>query len=187
MSANEQSSPSPHNEDYEMRTVPGTGGAIVPALSISDASLGWSPGEPVLRGISLRVERGSVVAVVGKTGTGKSLLMKSIIGEAGHVVGAVNVPFESVAYCSQEPWLENMSAEKTWTQYGNQDPKWLVEVLRACFLDDLTSLPDYRTGKIGSGGVRLSGGQRQRLVSCQSRHFDGVVGCMAERLTIFPS
>lgn len=167
-SPTEQNSPCSHGKGYEMSPFTREAGEV--ALSICDASLGWGAGEPVLRGINLRVKRGSVVAVVGKTGSGKSLLLKSIVGEAGHVVGAVDVLMENVAFCSQTPWLENMSAEKTWTQHGSQDAKWLAEVLEACFLDDLTNLPDYRSGKIGSGGARLSGGQRQRLVSCQSRH-----------------
>ncbi|KAJ4417724.1 hypothetical protein N0V82_005998 [Gnomoniopsis sp. IMI 355080] len=160
-SPTEQNSVSSHDKDYEMRPSPRKGGAV--ALSICDASLGWSPGEPMLRGINLHVRGGSVVAIVGKTGSGKSLLLKSIIGEAGHVIGAVNVSIENVAFCSQTPWLENISAEKTWTQYGSDDTEWLAEVLQACSLDDLTNLPDYRIGKIGSGGVRISGGQRQRL------------------------
>ena len=160
-----QNSPCSPNKDYEMHPFPREDGRV--ALSLRDASLGWSPGEPMLRGVNLRVKRGSVVAVVGKTGSGKSLLLRSIIGEAGYVTtGSVDVSMENVAFCSQTPWLENMSAEKTWTQYGSQDAKWLAQVLQACFLDDLTSLPDYRIGTIGSGGVRLSGGQRQRLVRC---------------------
>lgn len=169
-SPTEQTSVSSHDQGYELRPFPRRGGVV--ALSICGASLGWSPGEPMLRGINLCIKRGSVVAVVGKTGSGKSLLLNSIIGEAGHVIGAVNVSIKSVAFCSQTPWLENMSAEETWTQYGGHDAEWLAEVLQACCLDDLTNLPDYKIGKIGSGGVRISGGQRQRLVSYQSRHFN---------------
>ncbi|KAI6361085.1 hypothetical protein MCOR25_006549 [Pyricularia grisea] len=134
------------------------------ALSIRNASIGWSPDEqPLLRDINLRIQKGSFVALVGKTGSGKSLLLKSTIGEGGHVSGSIHIPLDKVAYCSQLPWLENVSAEHTWTQFGAGDTKWLADVIDACCLDDLTSLPDYRAGRIGSGGSRLSGGQKQRL------------------------
>ncbi|KAH9430121.1 hypothetical protein MCOR02_009841 [Pyricularia oryzae] len=134
------------------------------ALSIRHASIGWSPDEPVLKDINLQIQKGSFVALVGKTGSGKSLLLKSAIGEGGHVSGSIDISLDKVAYCSQSPWLENISAEHTWTQFGESgDAKWLAGVIDACCLDDLTGIPDYRTGRIGSGGARLSGGQKQRL------------------------
>ncbi|EQB48595.1 ABC transporter [Colletotrichum gloeosporioides Cg-14] len=150
-----------HRGDTRLSSNPS--GSYQPAISIRNASLGWSSDETVLENINLEVARGSFVALVGKTGSGKSLLLKSALGEVKHVSGSIELPLDKVSYCSQTPWLENMSAEQTWTQYGGGDPKSLAEVLEACFLDDLISLPDYRTGRVGSGGVRLSGGQRQRL------------------------
>uniref|UniRef100_L2FYZ1 ABC multidrug transporter n=1 Tax=Colletotrichum fructicola (strain Nara gc5) TaxID=1213859 RepID=L2FYZ1_COLFN len=150
-----------HRGDTRLSSNPS--GSNQPAISIRNASLGWSSDETVLENINLEVARGSFVALVGKTGSGKSLLLKSALGEVKHVSGSIELPLDKVSYCSQTPWLENMSAEQTWTQYGGGDPKSLAEVLEACFLDDIISLPDYRTGQVGSGGVRLSGGQRQRL------------------------
>lgn len=150
--------------DRDRNVLPVTTGSDKDAISIRDVSLGWSPEDLVLKGIHLEVKRGSFVALLGKSGSGKSLLLKSIIGEVRPISGSIDLSLESIAYCSQAPWLENMSAEQTWIQYGSQDAAGLAEVLHACFLDDVTSLPDYKTGKIGSGGVRLSGGQRQRLV-----------------------
>ncbi|KAK2756348.1 ABC multidrug transporter [Colletotrichum kahawae] len=150
-----------HQGDTKLHSNPSGRNQV--AISIRNASLGWSSEETVLENINLEVTRGSFVALVGKTGSGKSLLLKSAVGEAGHVSDSIELPLDEIAYCSQTPWLENMSAEQTRTQYGGSDQNWLAEVLEACFLDDLISLPDYRTGQVSSGGVRLSGGQRQRL------------------------
>ncbi|PMB71297.1 Multidrug resistance-associated protein 1 [Beauveria bassiana] len=134
------------------------------AVSLQDASFGWTTEKSILRNVSLKIEQGSQIAIVGRVGSGKSLLMKSIVGEAELLGGSVAVTNRSVAYCGQTAWLENVSAEMNWTQYvASSDISWLEKVKHACALEDLEKLSDYRHGTVGSGGVRLSGGQRQRL------------------------
>ncbi|KAM3454998.1 hypothetical protein NHJ6243_008687 [Beauveria neobassiana] len=117
-----------------------------------------------IRTLRLPIEQGLQIAIVGRVGSGKSLLMKSIVGEAELLGGTVAVTNRSVAYCGQTAWLENISAEMNWTQYvASSDMSWLEKVRHACALEDVEKLSDYRHGTVGSGGVRLSGGQRQRL------------------------
>lgn len=136
------------------------------AVSLQDASFGWTTEKSILRNVNLRIEQGLQIAIVGRVGSGKSLLMKSIVGEAELLGGTVAVTNRSVAYCGQTAWLENISAEMNWTQYvASSDMSWLEKVRHACALEDVEKLSDYRHGTVGSGGVRLSGGQRQRLVS----------------------
>lgn len=133
------------------------------ALEVKDASFAWSPDRSILHGVNLAIKPGSQIAIIGSTGSGKSLLMKALIGESNSTDATPLVP---TAYCGQVPWLENVSAEESWTSHGSnkQDLKRQTEVADCCALQDILSLPDYRTGSVGSGGVRLSGGQRQRLV-----------------------
>ncbi|KAM3522971.1 hypothetical protein NHJ13051_005364 [Beauveria bassiana] len=141
---------------------PGTDATL--AVSLQDASFGWTTEKSILRNVNLKIEQGSQIAIVGRVGSGKSLLMKSIVGEAELLGGSVAVTNRSVAYCGQTAWLENVSAEMNWTQYvASSDISWLEKVKHACALEDLEKLSDYRHGTVGSGGVRLSGGQRQRL------------------------
>jgi len=117
--------------------------------------------------VDLEIKRGRHVAIFGAVGTGKSLLLKSVLGEAyclKDVGTQLEMRMDSIAYCSQKPWLENMSAKANWTRHADsRDARWMARVAHACALDDIVSLPDYSSGTIGSGGSRLSGGQRQRL------------------------
>lgn len=136
-------------------------------LSLRDTSLGWVQTKALLTGINLDIKEGSKIAILGRVGCGKTLLFKGLLGEAEQIAGDVVVRHNlRFAYCSQSPWLENLSVEMSLKQYASDlmDPKVLDGLVRKCCLQDLVNLPDYRTGTIGSGGVKLSGGQRQRLV-----------------------
>ncbi|KAK3293679.1 putative multidrug resistance protein MDR [Chaetomium fimeti] len=132
-------------------------------VSIRNASPGYDLTKPLLHDVRLDLKKGKHVVILGAVGTGKTLLLKSILGEAYDLGGKVHSSTSSFAYCSQNPWLENISAESNWIQHAEGDADWLKRVLYACALDDVVKLSDYSSGKIGSGGTRLSGGQRQRL------------------------
>jgi ATP-binding cassette subfamily B protein len=55
---------------------PGAASADDSAIAFEGVDFGYRPGDPVLRGVDLRVRRGETVAVVGATGSGKSTLIK---------------------------------------------------------------------------------------------------------------
>ncbi|KAK7747380.1 hypothetical protein SLS53_001634 [Cytospora paraplurivora] len=136
-------------------------------MLLRDLSLGWNAeSSPILKRLNLRVEKGANIAIVGSVGTGKTLLMKGLIGEAHKTHGQLTLaPSTSVAYCSQTAWLENISTNGTITQYGKEpgDSEFYRQLASDCALDDLVALPTFASESIGSGGVKLSGGQRQRL------------------------
>lgn len=138
-----------------------------PVVSLQDVSLGWNETDaPVLKNINLEVKKGAKIAIVGPVGSGKTLLLKGLIGEVYKSHGRLSLsPATSLSYCSQKPWLENMSAKKNLTQYGNEayDSEFYRQLASDCMLDDITQLPTFSSGAIGTGGVMLSGGQRQRL------------------------
>lgn len=140
-------------------------------ISLRDVSFGWdSESSPVLKNISLRIKRGTKVAILGSVGTGKTLFLKGVIGEAHKIHGQVMVsPSMTIAYCSQTPWLENVTAQQNLTHYGWEpnDPEFYENLILDCALEDVVKLPTYASESVGTGGVKLSGGQRQRLVSLQ--------------------
>ncbi|CAK7233120.1 hypothetical protein SBRCBS47491_008499 [Sporothrix bragantina] len=138
-----------------------------PMVSLQDVSLGWDAEHAsILKNVNLTVRKGSKIAIIGPVGSGKTLLLKGIIGEAYKSQGRISLPpILSLAYCSQKPWLENISARRNLTQYGNEryDSEFYRQLAADCMLDDLIDLPTFSSEAIGTGGVRLSGGQRQRL------------------------
>ncbi|GJN80117.1 hypothetical protein PLIIFM63780_003641 [Purpureocillium lilacinum] len=123
-------------------------------------SFAWRRGgDAVLKDISLRFAPGTVTALIGPVGSGKSALLQSLLGELSVVTPAGAVLEERLldqnggaAYCSQEPWLENGTIRQNVIGAYPYEESWFNRVLSQ---RDLTA--------VGSKGHSLSGGQKQRV------------------------
>ena len=70
------------------------------ALSIDRASFTWSPDlDPTLKDVSVQVRAGSLVAVVGMVGAGKSSLLSALLGEMQKLSGRVCVQVGASVTC----------------------------------------------------------------------------------------
>jgi ATP-binding cassette, subfamily C (CFTR/MRP), member 1 len=150
----------------ERQNLPSSGEEFGSAIEVHDVAVGEDP--PVLEGVSIRVNYGSLTILSGPVGSGKSTLLRAILGEIRPVRGSIQVASRRIAYCSQKPWLPNGNIKQAICgMVGEQgDTQWYRRVLEACCLHhDLDLLPDGDETQIGSGGLNLSGGQRQRVVS----------------------
>lgn len=150
-----------------------------PILSIQGGAFGW--GDPsenmkvVLKDINLSIQEGGLHAITGPVASGKSTLLKAILGEATQVDGSVHFPECSVAYCDQTVWLQNITMRGNIIGYADFDDQWYSEVVNATALSqDMQSLPEGDQTVVGSNGMALSGGQKRRLVPdslAQKCHF----------------
>ncbi|KAI3032791.1 hypothetical protein CBS147347_1260 [Aspergillus niger] len=126
---------------------------------------GNTEGEVLLSDLTLVIRQGSAVVVAGSIGSGKSSLLKAILGELCFVSGYSYIrPHLRMAYCAQEPWLLNDTIRNNILGGRAMDSGWYQQVLEAVhLLPDLDSLSERDSTIIGHGGSRLSGGQRQRI------------------------
>ncbi|KAJ7309378.1 ABC protein [Mycena albidolilacea] len=129
-----------------------------------------------LRDISLAVPRGSLAAIVGRVGSGKSSLLQGLIGEMRNTAGTLEEPAwafgGSVAYCPQTAWIQNASLRDN-VLFGrpwDEDKYWRV-MEDACLLPDLQLLAD---GDL-TEGINLSGGQKQRVNIARALYYDADV------------
>lgn len=86
------------------------------ALRINDASFAWGTDQITLKNINLRIARGTLAAVVGPVGSGKSSLIASILGETDKCKGSVNTD-GTMAYVAQQAWIQNATLRVTYTNY----------------------------------------------------------------------
>uniref|UniRef100_A0AAR2L5V0 ABC-type glutathione-S-conjugate transporter n=1 Tax=Pygocentrus nattereri TaxID=42514 RepID=A0AAR2L5V0_PYGNA len=139
-------------------SLPTDGDSVV----IENGTFSWSrDGPPCLRRISVKVPHGSLVAVVGHVGSGKSSLLSAMLGEmekkSGNITG-------SVAYVPQQAWIQNATMRENVVFGQEKKESWYQSVLEACaLLPDLEILPARDATEIGEKGLNLSGGQKQRV------------------------
>jgi ABC-type multidrug transport system fused ATPase/permease subunit len=155
-------------------------GALGPSsIEFSDVRFRYEGTETdVLHGISLCIEPGDDVGVVGTSGAGKSTLLDVLLGLLDPGSGEIligGVPMQecrtdwqlSIGYVPQEIVLidDTIRANIAFGIAGAEiEDEQLQEALRQAQLDEFVAeLPDGLETTVGELGVRLSGGQRQRL------------------------
>lgn len=138
-------------------------------ISIAGGDFAWKE-KNVLSNISIsfsQAQSGSLTVIVGPIGSGKSSLLKAILGETSSTGGTVSLSTPSVAFCDQTPWVMNATIrDNIVAESGHFEDKWFDTVVEACDLaQDFARLPEGVSTIVGDKGVKLSGGQKQRLVS----------------------
>nr|XP_009677166.1 PREDICTED: canalicular multispecific organic anion transporter 2 isoform X1 [Struthio camelus australis] len=140
--------------------------AIAPgyAITVTNGMFSWGKElKPSLKDINLLVPSGSLVAVVGHVGCGKSSLVSALLGEMEKLEGEVAVK-GSVAYVPQQAWIQNATLKDNILFGHAPNEQKYQNVLEACALKtDLEVLPGGDQTEIGEKGINLSGGQRQRV------------------------
>ncbi len=142
------------------------------ALSILNLEAGYEPGLPIVKGASLTVQQGEIVAVLGPNGAGKSTLVKAVAGLVTVSSGSIHLGEQDITKTPAHqlcalglafvPQTENVFANLTVAEnlelaaaLQKVDKRERLPALYAMFPD----LARQRTLLAG----RLSGGQRQMV------------------------
>ncbi|KAF9170512.1 hypothetical protein BGX21_008621 [Mortierella sp. AD011] len=118
---------------------------------------------PVVHNVSFTIKRGSLTAVVGRVGQGKSSLAGALLGEMYKYSGSV-ISYGSLAYVAQSAWILNDTVRNNILFGHEYDKERYLQVIKACALiSDFKMLVNGDQTVIGEKGINLSGGQRQRI------------------------
>ncbi|XP_026732665.1 multidrug resistance-associated protein 1-like isoform X2 [Trichoplusia ni] len=128
--------------------------------------------EPVLKNINLHIPRGSLVAVVGGVGSGKSSLLSALLGDMDKLSGRINIK-GNIAYASQQAWIQNATVQNNILFDKPLVKNKYNDIIEACALkSDLDILPGGDQTEIGEKGINLSGGQKQRVSLARAVYYD---------------
>ncbi|MCA1030840.1 ATP-binding cassette domain-containing protein [Bacillus timonensis] len=130
-----------------------------------------------LENVSFSIHRGQTLGVVGKTGSGKTTLVKQLLREYPLGEGEIsisNVPLERIPVEDVQGWIgyvpqDHVLFSRTVKEnilFGRKDAteeELNNAIDSAAFRKDLTMLPQGLQTLVGEKGVALSGGQKQRI------------------------
>jgi len=152
-------------------------GPLQGALALREVSFGYSAENPVLKEVSLEIEPGSFVALVGPSGIGKTTIFNLLLRLYDPDCGEVLIdgkplkqlqlsPFrQQVGIVLQETYLFNDTIHEN-IRYGNpnaSDEEIHQAARQADAEEFIQSLPEGYETKVGESGCLLSAGQRQRI------------------------
>jgi len=132
--------------------------------------------QPSIKGISMKIDKGDVVGIIGPSAAGKSSLARAILGLWPLVQGKVRLDKadihqwekehlgKHIGYLPQDIELFEGTISQNIARFSEVDSKKVVEAAQKAGVHEMIlRLPDGYDTLIGAGGATLSGGQRQRI------------------------
>ena len=146
-------------------------------VELRDVTFSYRPDEIVLNRISFAAEPGSVTALVGPSGGGKSTLLALLLRFYEIDSGAIVIDQQIIsdtsrtslrqqtAYVGQDVYLfrDTIRANISFGKIGASDAEIVAAAKAACAHDFIMSFPKGYDTPVGEHGTQLSGGQRQRI------------------------
>lgn len=146
-------------------------------ILVQNMNFSYVKGQPVLKNLNLEIKKGDYIAIVGKTGCGKTTLVKLLMGlyqvNSGKIIyDGIDIEqinknslYNLIGMVMQDNFLFNMSIRENLllaNENASED-----DLVRACkkanIYNFIMSLPNDFDTEIGERGVKLSGGQKQRI------------------------
>jgi subfamily B ATP-binding cassette protein MsbA len=164
--------PSIRNTDTVIAMKPFSG-----AIEFKDVDFGYNGSDEVLRGISVKISKGEIVAIVGPSGSGKTTFVDLIPRFYDPTSGTISIDGvdirlidvkklrENIGIVTQETILFNDTIRNN-IAYGldNCPLDRIIAAAKAANAHDfIMAIPEQYDSHIGERGVKLSGGERQRL------------------------
>ena len=150
-------------------------GRLNASVSFKDVTFAYGKDKETLKDINTKINAGQTIAIVGKSGSGKSTIVNLIprfydVGSGSIEID--DVPIESytikslrsnISLVTQEVTLFNDTIENN-IVYGGHSNQDISDAIQASHIDEfIDELPEGLQTKVGDQGILLSGGQRQRI------------------------
>jgi ABC-type multidrug transport system fused ATPase/permease subunit len=158
------------------------------SIELKNISFQYPNGPVVLNDISFTINKGQKVALVGKSGSGKTtillILLQFLKPSSGKIifdgVEQNDVIWRNVfSYVSQSPYiLDSSIAENIAFGYPNEEINFekINRIIKDLDLEQMIkSFPDGLETQIGEKGIKLSGGQRQRIAIARALYSNAEV------------
>ena len=162
---------------------------IVGAVDFENVCFSYNKKDPVLNNLNFRISQNETVAIVGKSGSGKSTIANLLSRFYSNYDGSILIDGtsildyklthlrEAISIVNQTPTLFNDTIEKN-IAYGeneiDQDKLKDAAEISGCS-EFISRFPEGIKSEIGDDGVLLSGGQRQRIAIARAFYKDSPI------------
>lgn len=132
--------------------------------------------QPVVNGVTVNIEKGEVLAIIGPSASGKSSLARALVGVWRAARGSVRYDGAEVSqwerealgpylgYLPQDIELFDGTMAENIARFGKVDPEKVIEAAKHAGIHEMVlHFPKGYDTMMGVGGLKLSGGQRQRI------------------------
>ncbi|MDO3409286.1 ABC transporter ATP-binding protein [Saccharibacillus sp. CPCC 101409] len=164
--------------DSEIKDIPDAAAAVPDGgIGFRDVSFAYQADKPALRGISFDAKPGTVTALVGPSGAGKTTITQLIprlyeVDSGSVSVGGADVRSVTlealrsrIGLVTQDTYLFNGTIRENLLYADeNADEDKMIAACRAAYIHDfIAGLPDGYDTVVGNRGIKLSGGEKQRI------------------------
>ena len=144
-------------------------------ITIANGHFGWATNKDDLIDINITIPASKLTMVTGPVASGKSTLVKALLGEVPRARGQVSLgrSHQVIGYCDQSPYLSNNSIRANIIGFAPFDQDRYDAVIKATMLlKDFAELPQGDLTSVGSSATSLSGGQRQRVAVARALYVE---------------
>ncbi|CAG8580609.1 39229_t:CDS:10 [Gigaspora margarita] len=174
-------------DEDETKILPENDYQFTTPISFEKVTISWNEikennDEFTMHNLDLEFPIGELSVICGPTGSGKTLLLMSLLGETNIISGKINSPRcltcpidqninednwiipNSVAYVAQQTWLQNATIRDNILFGLPYNENRYNQVVKVCALEkDFQIFEDGDMTEIGEKGITLSGGQKMRV------------------------
>ena len=125
------------------------------SILVENVNLGWSKSEEFLSNISMKVKKGSLVAIVGKVGSGKSSLLAGLLNQMHKLNESGKIRIDGkIALVPQQAWIQNATVKNNILFNTAFNENLYEKVLKSCSLiPDLNKMVNGDNTEIGEKGA----------------------------------
>lgn len=161
------------------------GCSFIPCTSIRSIGLRhlsffYTADKPIITDLSLQIDAGDRIAVIGPSGVGKSTLIKLLLGQITPTRGSITINgtalekmermdfLNRVAYMGQTPFLFEGTVLENIAFDAVPNVEQVSRVFHISCADAFLDAEDIASVPVAPGGARFSGGERQRIALARS-------------------